>query len=282
MRRLAFVLVAACLLAAPATSALAWGSEGHRIVATLAYERLTPRAKATVDWLLTQSAEQNTPACPVATLMDAATWPDCVRPLHQRYDYLAVMHYEDVPLCGRAARASYCPNGKCITDETRRAVAILRDARRPGVARLQALEEIAHFVGDMHQPLHAADNADRGGNSVHIDVGGRQTNLHHIWDVEVLENAVGIDEAAAVAALRPLVGSRGAEWSRGDPDTWLAESHRVAVRYVYPKLAQPAQCGQPTANQPVSQDYLDGAAPIVRQQLGKAAARLARVLNDVL
>ena len=111
MGRLSQLIIAALLLVLPATRAAAWGSEGHRIVAALAYDRLTPRARETVDTLIAHSAEQGTPSCPVATLMDAATWPDCVRPLHQRFDYLAAMHYEDVPLCETPPKVGYCPDG---------------------------------------------------------------------------------------------------------------------------------------------------------------------------
>jgi hypothetical protein len=274
-------ILVACVVLGPGR-ALAWDAEGHRIIAHLAYERLTPRAKAAVDALLAHSAEQGTPSCPVANLDDAATWPDCIRPLRGRFEYLAVMHYEDVPLCGTAPKATYCPDGRCITDETRRAIAILRDPRRPAPERLQALEEVAHFIGDMHQPLHAADNGDRGGNEVHVQVEGHATNLHHVWDTEVLENAVGTSEVNAEAALRPLVARNAALWAGGDVDTWLAETHRLAVTYVYPKLDHPPACGQPAPDQTISQAYLGGAAPLVREQLARAAVRLARVLNGAL
>ena len=67
-------------------AANAWGAEGHRIVARLAYEQLTPRAKAEVDRLIARSGAQYTPSCPVASLEDAATWADCVRPMRDRFD----------------------------------------------------------------------------------------------------------------------------------------------------------------------------------------------------
>jgi len=260
------------LACAPAR-ALAWDSEGHRIIAHLAYERLTPVVRAAVDALISHASEEGTPSCPVGSLEDASTWPDCIRPLHDRFSYLAVMHYEDVPLCGAAPKTSYCPDGKCVTDETRRAIAILKDRHRSTVERLQALEEVAHFIGDIHQPLHAADNNDRGGNEVRVEVEGHESNLHHVWDTEVLENAVGTDETIAAKA---------STWRAGEVDSWLAESHHIAVTYVYPRLAQPPKCGAPAPAQTISQAYLDDAAPIVRVQLARAAVRLARVLNEAL
>jgi hypothetical protein len=146
-------LLAALILAAAAltpTVVAAWDAEGHRIIARLAEERLTLTTKAQIAVLIAHAPEQATFSCPVASLEDASTWPDCIRPLHGRLGYLARDHFEDVPLCGAEPKAVYCPDGQCVVDETRRAIAVLRDLTRPPVERLQALEEVVHFVGDMH------------------------------------------------------------------------------------------------------------------------------------
>jgi hypothetical protein len=117
---------------------------------------------------------------------------------------------------------------------------------------------------------------------VHVTVEGHASNLHHVWDDEVLVNAVGADEAKAAATLEPLVRAKGMAWSRGDLTAWLAETHALAASYVYPMLAQPPRCGAPAPDQAISQAYLDEAAPIVRRQLARAAVRLATVLNETL
>jgi len=192
------------------------------------------------------------------------------------------MHYENVPLCGSEPKAVYCPDGKCVVDETRRAIAILQDRHRSALERLQALEEVAHFIGDMHQPLHAADNGDRGGTDVHVTVNGHETHLHHVWDTEVIQDALGTSDTEAAKKLEALANRYARSWSRGDLDDWLAEAHQFAVSYVYPKLALPPKCGVPAPSQSISQAYLDGAAPIVRTQLARAGVRLAVVLNRTL
>ena len=87
MRHLA-ALAALLILALPAP-ALAWGPEGHHLVARLAYERLTPKARADFDELLRHSPEQDTPACPVASPEAVGVWADCVRPMHARFDAMA-------------------------------------------------------------------------------------------------------------------------------------------------------------------------------------------------
>lgn len=281
MRRFALAAALTALLAAQPLQAFAWGPEGHRIIAALAYERLTPKARQAVDQLISHSAEQGTPSCEVRSIEDAATWPDCVRPLPQ-FHYLAAMHFEDVPICGTEPKAVYCPGGRCVSDETTRALAVLKDQHRPAVERLQALEEVVHFIGDLHQPLHAANNNDRGGNQVKVQVDGREENLHHVWDDDVVFAAVGSSEPSAVTSLQPLAASNASAWSQGDIDQWVAESHQAAVSYVYAKLPTPPACGTPAASQTLPDAYLRGAAPLVRRQLAKAGVRLALVLNRAL
>lgn len=281
MRWVVVPLAALAIAAGTPRAALAWGPEGHHIVAALAYERLTPKSRRAVDDLIAASVLQDTPSCPVRSIEDVSTWPDCVRRL-PRFQYLAVMHYEDAPICGTVPKASYCPAGQCVSDETRKAIAVLKDGRRSKAERLQALEEVVHFIGDMHQPLHTADNRDRGGSDDEVEVGDHRTHLHHVWDTEVVVAAVGPSEAAAEAELRPLISTNATAWSKGNVDQWLGEAHGIAVRYVYPKLSVPPPCGEHAQDQAITQVYLNGAAPIVRQQLAKAAVRLARVLNETL
>ena len=133
----ASAIAALCAVVALAlsTPAQAWDAEGHRIIAHLAYERLTPKAKAEVAALIAHAGEEGTPSCPVASLEDASAWPDCIRPLHGRWDYLAPMHYVDIPICGTEPASVYCPNGVCVIDEIKRAIAILKDPRQTPVAR---------------------------------------------------------------------------------------------------------------------------------------------------
>lgn len=275
------IAVVAAMDLAP-TTALAWDAEAHRIIAQLAYERLDPGAKAAVSTLIAHSSDQATPECPVNSFEDASVWPDCVRRERRRFGYLSPMHYQDFPICGPVSKAESCPDGACVVDEIRRALATLKDRNRRAADRVQALEEVTHFVGDLHQPLHASDNHDRGGNSVRVIVNGHRSNLHHVWDTDVVEHAVGRSEAQAVAELQLLVEHNAAAWSRGGIETWLEESHQVAVSYVYGRLHQRPTCGSPAPDQVISSAYLDGAAPIVRQQLARAAVRLALVLNRVL
>lgn len=280
MLRLTGVLLA---LALP-SAALAWGGEGHRVVATLAYERLTPQARQTVDRLIAAAPQEGTPACAVGSVQDAATWPDCVRGAYRaRFAALIPRHFEDRPLCGTATKAQFCKDGACVSEEVKRALGVLRDRRRSVVDRLIALEEVEHFVGDMHQPLHMTDNGDRGGNAVQASLpGGMTANLHHVWDTELVVDALGSDETRAEATLRPLVQANAASWARSNVNAWAAETHLVGVAVAYGRLPRPPPCGGSAPFEALGQDYVDATVPVVRQQLGRAAVRLAVVLNAAL
>lgn len=279
----AAILAAAALLAGLIPGpAKAWDAEGHRIVAEIAWSQMTPKARAGAAALIARSAEQATPACPVASLEDASVWPDCVRADRARFGSMAPLHYEDEPLCGPPDPARQCPEGRCLTAAIDRAMGVLGDPARPPAERLEALEEVTHFVGDLHQPLHAADNGDRGGNEIKVTVEGRSENLHWVWDTDVVRAAVGPDAEAGAAALAPLAAANRKAWSRGGLHEWFEESHALAVSYVYARLAQAPACGVPAPAQALSPAYIAGAAPLVRIQLARAGVRLAVLLNAAL
>jgi hypothetical protein len=81
------------------------------------------------------------------------------------------------------------------------------------------LKYVLHFVGDIHQPLHAADNHDRGGNCVSLALGGpRNQNLHSYWDTGVIQTRLGSDPAAVTKALiAAITPAEVKTWSGGTP-----------------------------------------------------------------
>ena len=83
-----------------------------------------------------------------------------------------------------------------------RDMSVLRDPKAPQPAKLEALRFLIHFVGDLHQPLHAADRHDKGGNSLIVFQGRRRSNLHRVWDEDVVE-ALGPDPMASRPISRP-------------------------------------------------------------------------------
>ena len=86
-------------------------------------------------------------------------------------------------MCGAVSPAQICPGGNCASVQLERQLTILADRSQATKTRNKALKWIVHLVGDIHQPLHAADNADRGGNSVLVR---GAANLHAAWDVAIV------------------------------------------------------------------------------------------------
>jgi len=87
-----------------------------------------------------------------------------------------------------------CPNGACVVAKIEQFERVLADRQASERERLEALKYLVHFIGDMHQPLHASNNHDRGGNDVTVTFVGRQTNLHAVWDSGIIEPAVSGNE----------------------------------------------------------------------------------------
>ena len=179
---LGLVLAGAAALPAPA---LAWGFEGHEIVAAIARARLTPAVRAKVDAILAGDADTLT----APDMLSRATWADAWRGAGHRET--AQWHFVDLELdhpdlnaaCfGRPAAgalASQGPAQDCVVDKIEAFAAELGAPAIAPAERLLALKYLLHFVGDVHQPLHASDHQDRGGNCVRIALGGSRTsNLH--------------------------------------------------------------------------------------------------------
>ena len=180
MKRSKLLLAAIALVVAPATQALAWGTEGHRVVAEIAEQYLEPETVRQVRELLT--IENAT------SLANVSTWADQVRPQRRA---TGPWHYVDIQIGDAAYDAGRdCPDSNCVVAKIDEFVKVLADRNASSGARLEALKFVVHFVGDLHQPFHTTDNHDRGGNEILVVFGGRKTNLHAVWDTGLLAPAI--------------------------------------------------------------------------------------------
>ncbi len=257
--------ICAVVLGASSRPALAWGRVGHRASARLAYDRLTPAAKAAVRDLLEQDE----------SFTEAATWAD----EHSRdIKGSAAWHYVNVPISARGYEPRYCPRSGCVIskiDEYRR---ILADRRAPRAERRQALRFLIHFIQDVHQPLHVGDRDDRGGNSLQVQFFGAGSNLHRVWDSGLFGHA-HVREGVLVRELEASVTRDQAErWSGGTPVDWANESLDAAKRaYLDPRTKTPLRSGDS-----LGEAYQEAQYPVARQRLAQSGIRLASVLNEIL
>jgi len=253
------------------------------MIAHIAYERLNPRARMQVDRL-------------VDDFLAASYWADDVRPLDE-YKYTFPYHFIEMPF---SADGTPLPAGQPGPENIVRAlgkyVALLRAAPAGDETRAEALRFVIHFVGDIHQPLHAAGrvtralpSGDRGGNDFPITLVGadgvaRRSNLHSLWDngmdafPRMGANFTPPPRAQIPpAARRALAAAPQATtaWQAGgafDYAGWAAESHQIARSFAYRGLVETAE---------PSPAYRKQAAEIAHRRVAWAGYRLARLLNEI-
>jgi hypothetical protein len=263
-------LVAAfVVLVASNVSALAWGYEGHRIIAEIAEQFLEPETAHRVRDLL--AIENRT------TLAEVSTWADEIRPQHPE---TRRWHFVSIPIHPNAGEPSGydavrdCPQQECVVAKIEEFERVLADPQASQRQRLEALKYVVHFIGDVHQPLHAANNDDRGGNDAAVTFMGHQTNLHAVWNSAIIGPAVKGDERAyALRLAGDMTLAQSQQWSAGNAVSWANESYSIAVRVIY---------GQLPHSGTLPDIYETEALPIVNQQLSRAGVRLAMVLNECL
>jgi len=247
-----------------ASPAFGWGAQGHRVVGQIAAGRLTPAAQAGIRALLNEGD----------TLADIANWAD-----HEGYKVVpksGPWHYVNVPISEARYDARYCSGGECVVGKIKHFRKVLADPGTPRRERQQALLFLVHFVGDIHQPLHVGDHADRGGNRTQVQFLGRGTNMHRLWDSDMIRHIGGDDRAWVERVERRVTPEAVEAWSRGTVEDWANDSLRAA------KLAYsgPGRSTTPIASgATVGEDYVEMARPILGEQLARAGVRLANELN---
>ena len=284
-----FALLLIALGAVLPARALAWGYEGHEIIALIARSRLAPTVRAKVDALLASDTDTLT----AHDMAAEATWADAYRGAGHRET--APWHFVDTEVdhpdlsracfdfpASPARSASSGPAQDCVVDKVAEFAAELRDPATPAAERLLALKFLLHFVGDLHQPLHASDNHDRGGNCVPVALGGaRTTNLHAWWDTGVIQ-LLGADAPTIATRLQAqITPEQQAQWKQGDARSWALESYAVAKANVY-TLGTPSGCGQNATPVPLPDAYAAAAEGAATTQLERAGVRLAALLNGAL
>jgi hypothetical protein len=272
-------LALAALLTLTTSPALAYWEYGHETIASIAYKNVKPQTRVAIDRLLARQALLETPTCPARTIEQASVWADCIKPLGQRFSYAYNWHYQNVNICKDFTLKGNCPDGNCVSAQVERGVKLLQDKAVPVREKVMALAFLVHFMGDLHQPLHAGDKGDLGGNRARTDYGiygPERLNLHSIMDGWLAERAISTPPPLIVvhpAAERAALAAGTVEdWSR---ENW--EAARTAYTEAFG--------GDPCRADLPARGKLDDAAierlvPLMRQQITRGGVRLARLLDE--
>lgn len=250
------------LLTAATSPAWSWNPVGHRIVAKIAEKRLHPQAHKRFQLLAGRSSE----------LASLATWADDIR---EDRPETAPWHYINIPEHADALHLKIdCPGGDCVTMKAREFLGVVRLGLRDREYRLEGLRFLVHLMGDLHQPLHAGLETDRGGNDTQIEFHGKKSNLHQFWDSDLLDANVS-DEEAFVEQLASEISLQDEnKWSRGHLTDWTWESRQLALKDVYGPLPR-------GKHKTIDDAYSQKAWEITKEQLKKAGVRLAVVMNEM-
>lgn len=276
-------LAALIALALPRPAAAYW-EYGHETVAGVAWAEMSPASRRQVAALLAQGRLLETPECPVRTLEQASVWADCIKPLGDRFAYAYSWHYQNVNVCEPFDLKGPCRDGNCVSAQIERNARLLADPKVPARERLMALAFLTHFVGDLHQPMHAGDHADLGGNKVAGNYGyvAGRTNLHSIWDGYLAERAISTPPGGTAGLTAGLTPDEKARLASGTVEEWSREMWAQARDLAYKTLV-----GDPCGTAPVGRPTLTEAQvqaliPEVRRDVLAGGIRLARLIDDAL
>ncbi|MBX7246617.1 MAG: S1/P1 nuclease [Candidatus Sumerlaeaceae bacterium] len=259
-------------LLSPKSHCLAYGVEGHKIVALVAENHLTSATRAKVGEILNGS-----------TMADVSSWADSYRQTHRE---TAGWHYIDIEISDHKILAGSKTHGT-VVDAISSQSKILAEESSTSESRRMALKFIIHFLGDVSQPLHCADNYDSGGNKVKVDFLGRNGSLHQVWDTMLLQKMMAEDQASsATGDLRKLANAVDAEFlpnlasiQEGSVNDWAEQSYKVAAFNAYSYLKNDTLSSLTVT---LDQKYYNDNKPVLRRMLASGGYRLALVLNQIL
>ncbi len=240
-----------------------WGVTGHRTVAGIAANHLTPKAKAAVAELLGSQS-----------MADVASWADEVRN-QPGYKNTAPQHFINVELglshdafAKQVEGAANANVYKAIQDNA----AVLRDTKSTKDQKAVALKFIVHFVGDMHQPMHVSRAEDKGGNTIQVMYDDKGTNLHSLWDAKLLEHG-GLNDAQLSAQYDNVSPGQIDQWQKTPVIDWAWESYQLSTQ-LYAGIEKPN-------GHFIDDAYYNKYMPVIQQRLQQAGIRLAGLLNEV-
>ena len=244
-------------------AAFAWGPNGHRIVAEIAWLHLTPHARKAVGNILGRQS-----------MAMVANWPDFIKSdTTRRYDHTSQWHYLDFP--ANIDRQEFdkllqAATGENLYTETQAMIRDLKNRSLPKEKQVFALTFLVHMLGDMHQPLHVGRDEDLGGNKINVSWFDRPANLHRVWD-EFLVDFQQLSYTEYTKALDIATPAEIKAIQRGSIADWLYDSHRLSDK-IYARTPD---------NSKLSYRYNYIFVEDLNKQLLKGGLRLAAVLNEI-
>ena len=196
-------------------STINWGSTGHRVIAEVANNYLTDNAKLQIDNILNGE-----------TLVNASTYADDIKS-DSRYDMYYDWHFLNMELDDEYEDITPSERGDVFI-AINKCIDILESDSVSNTDKSFYLKLLVHFVGDLHQPLHIGRYEDRGANRIYVKWFGRNSNLHRVWDSEMINSHNMSYSELALNLPNPdflLFTEEANDFKRGDVLNWVDEIH---------------------------------------------------------
>ncbi len=233
-----------------------WGQNGHRIVGDIAADYLSPEARKEIDRVLGHES-----------MAIASTWMDKIKS-DPAYDHTHDWHWVTIPDGMTYEETEKNSNGDLI-NSIRTFIEELKSGSLSAEEEKKKLKMLIHLVGDIHQPLHVGNGKDRGGNATEVEWFYEDSNLHRVWDSEMIDDTQ-LSYTEFSAAINHPSDQQIENWQNTDVLDWANEAMELRDQ-VY-DLPDDRQIGY--EYQYKNRDLLD-------RQLLKGGVRLAGVLNEI-
>ena len=286
--------------------AAAWEPVAHEAIAIVARHRLNSATLEATRKILGQDASgrqlelEDVAGCPDGFAHNPGFKCAGTFELEGKPSESAPWHFINIPISAKDPKPSdYCAKSGCVWSQIDRELAVLRDENAPSDAKRSALAFVVHLVGDVHQPLHCADDRDFGGNKKLVDVEyhGQKIPLHKVWDEALMPPSqvdwrLPSDQLALRAQwlagqlerdLATRSRAQVSDWTRGDLVTRATlEGWTIAKDKIYPRYAKDRGAIADDRHEAVGARYQREMEPIARERLETAGVRLAALLEGTL
>jgi hypothetical protein len=236
-------------------SVFGWGPTGHRTTGYIATLHLNKKAKQELERILQGQS-----------LAIASTWMDEIRS-DSSYNYMADWHYVTIPDGMTYEHSQKNPNGDILVT-IERIIHELKQKTVHGQKEKEYVKMLIHLIGDLHMPLHVGRENDRGGNQIKVMWFKTESNLHRVWDEDMI-NETRLSFTELAESLEKPTAEQLESWRNGTVRVWGMEnlSYRNQIYgYVGNKLGY---------------EYSYKNFPLIRTRLLQAGVRLAQVLNEI-
>ncbi|MDE6383003.1 MAG: S1/P1 nuclease [Paramuribaculum sp.] len=254
MKRFSFSLITLAV----ALSSWAWSQKGHDVTAYIAEKHLTPATAAAVDSILDGMS-----------MVYWANWLDNASHTPE-YAYTKTWHYKNVNEGVRYEEMGVNPAGDVVTGIKSR-MEVLMNPKSTAEERNLAMKILVHLVGDMHQPMHMGHATDLGGNRTKVKFFGRDTNLHSVWDSNIVESGHKWGYSDWQEQIDRVSPAEEESLIDGTVDDWAKETVYIAAS-VY---------NNTPAGTNLMYNEVAQWTPVVEKQLLRGGLRLAHVLNMI-